>query len=98
MELKSTVLRLAKTERSFCSQIAKIKFLKDSDKGKKFFHELIKSNRSRSQIVFVSLSDGSRSTSFHQVSNAFLDFIRIFLALVLPILSWIILIFWIVNK
>ncbi|GFY81548.1 hypothetical protein Acr_01g0013570 [Actinidia rufa] len=53
-----------------------MKFLKESDKCSKFFHDLIKSNRSKSQIVSLTLSDGSRSTSLQQVSNAFLDFYK----------------------
>ncbi|GFY86576.1 hypothetical protein Acr_05g0002150 [Actinidia rufa] len=76
VQSKSSALRLAEAEQSFCSQIAKMKFLKESDKGSKFFHDLIKSNKSRSQIVSLPLSDGSRSTSLHQVANAFLDFYK----------------------
>ncbi|XP_057463925.1 uncharacterized protein LOC130753792 [Actinidia eriantha] len=63
VKVKQLAFNLAEAERSFCSQLAKMKYLKDSDKGTNFFHDLIKSNRNKSQIVSISLSNGSRSTS-----------------------------------
>ena len=76
VELKSSALKLAEAERSFCSQLTKMKFLKESDKGSKFFHDLIKSNKSKSQIVSLTLSVGSRTTSLQPVSKAFLNFYK----------------------
>ena len=46
VEFRRSALRLVEDERSFCSQLAKMKFLKESNKSSKFFHDLIKSNRS----------------------------------------------------
>ncbi|GFZ11073.1 hypothetical protein Acr_22g0004710 [Actinidia rufa] len=56
--LKVKSFRLAEGERSFCSQLAKAKYLKNCDKGTKFFHELIKNNRARRQIVALTKEDG----------------------------------------
>ncbi|GFY91496.1 hypothetical protein Acr_07g0016920 [Actinidia rufa] len=77
MKAKQTAFKLAEAERSFCSQqLAKMKYPKDSDKGSKYFHDLIKSNRNKSQIVSISLSDGSRSTSQQQVNESFIEFYK----------------------
>ena len=54
----------------------KDEFIKESDKGSKFFHDLIKSNRNKGQIVSLTLSDGSRTTSLQEVSNAFIEFYK----------------------
>ncbi|GFY81235.1 hypothetical protein Acr_01g0010440 [Actinidia rufa] len=70
LELRSKALKLAEAELSFCSQLAQAKYLKNSDKGTKFFHNLIKSNRAKNFIASITLEDGSRSTSNNQVSNA----------------------------
>ena len=74
--LRTKAIRLAKAELSFCSQLAKAKYLKFSDKGTKFFHDLIKSNRNRNHIASITLVDGSRSTSNNQVSNAFVQYYK----------------------
>ncbi|GFZ12259.1 hypothetical protein Acr_23g0006440 [Actinidia rufa] len=75
-ELKSYAFRLAEAERSYCSQLAKSKYLKESDKGTKFFHDLIKSNRNKNQIISLTLPNGSRTSSYQEVSNAFIDFYK----------------------
>ncbi|GFS40060.1 hypothetical protein Acr_00g0066450 [Actinidia rufa] len=74
LELRSKALKLAEAELSFCSQLAQAKYLKNSDKGTKFFHNLIKSNRAKNFIASITLEDGSRSTSNNQVSNAFVQY------------------------
>ncbi|XP_057478776.1 uncharacterized protein LOC130766093 [Actinidia eriantha] len=76
VKAKQSAFKLAEAERSFCSQLAKMKYLKDSDKGSKFSHDLIKSNRNKSQIVSISLSDGSRSTSQQEVNESFIEFYK----------------------
>ncbi|GFZ21585.1 hypothetical protein Acr_29g0007470 [Actinidia rufa] len=73
-ELRSKALKLAEAELSFCSQLAQAKYLKNSAKGTKFFHNLIKSNRAKNFIASITLEDGSRSTSNNQVSNAFVQY------------------------
>ncbi|GFY87115.1 hypothetical protein Acr_05g0007540 [Actinidia rufa] len=73
-ELRSKALKLAKAEMSFYSQLAKAKFLKNSDKGIKFFHNLIKSRRVKSSIPSITLENGTRSTSNEQVSDAFVQY------------------------
>ncbi|GFS37427.1 phytochrome and flowering time regulatory protein [Actinidia rufa] len=74
--LRAKALKLAEAEMSFCSQIAKAKFLKNTDKGTKFFHNMIKSKRTRNNIPSLSLEDGSRSTSSKQVRDAFVQYYR----------------------
>ena len=66
-DLKSKALKLAEAELSFCAQLAKAKFLRNSDKGIKFFHDLIKSKRSKSSISSITLKDGRRS---NQISKS----------------------------
>ncbi|GFS35287.1 hypothetical protein Acr_00g0038880 [Actinidia rufa] len=64
--LRAKALKLAEAEMSFCSQIAKAKFLKNTDKATKFFHNMIKIKHTRNNIPSISLEDGSRSTSSKQ--------------------------------
>ncbi|GFY84459.1 hypothetical protein Acr_03g0012330, partial [Actinidia rufa] len=73
-ELRAKAIKLAEAELSYCSQLAKAKYLKNSDKCSKFFHDLIKSNRAKNHIASISLEDGSRTTSSKQVSEAFVMF------------------------
>ncbi|GFZ03333.1 hypothetical protein Acr_15g0019410 [Actinidia rufa] len=62
-ELRAKAIKLAAAEMSYCSQLAKAKFLKNSDKGTKFFHNMIKSRHMKRSIPSITLEDGSRSTS-----------------------------------
>ncbi|GFZ07066.1 hypothetical protein Acr_19g0000030 [Actinidia rufa] len=64
--LKKQSFRLAEADRSFCLQVAEAKYLKNCDKGTKFFHDLIKNNRAKSQIVALTKEDGSSTTSIQQ--------------------------------
>ncbi|GFY96656.1 hypothetical protein Acr_11g0009620 [Actinidia rufa] len=75
-ELKPLAFRLTEAERSYCSQLAKMRYFKNSDKGTKVFHDMIKRNRNKGQIVSLSLSDGTRTTSNQEVSNAFVNYYK----------------------
>ncbi|GFZ16285.1 hypothetical protein Acr_25g0006940 [Actinidia rufa] len=72
-KLRAKAINLAKAEMSYCSQLAKANFLKNCDKGTKFFHNMIKSRRMNGNIPSITLEDGSRSTSNRQVSDAFVQ-------------------------
>ncbi|GFS36124.1 hypothetical protein Acr_00g0044230 [Actinidia rufa] len=74
--LKVQSFRLAEADRSFCSQLTKAKYLKNCDKGTKFFHELIKNNRAKSQIVALTKEDGTSTTSIQQVNSLFVQFYK----------------------
>ncbi|GFZ09637.1 hypothetical protein Acr_21g0002360 [Actinidia rufa] len=76
LDLRSKALKLAEAELSFCSQLAKAKFSRKSDKGTKFFHDLIKSKHSKSSISSITLKDGRRSNSNKQVSDAFVHYYK----------------------
>ena len=84
MKIKAS--NLAEAERSFCSQLAKARFLQNSDRGTKFFHDLIKSSRSQNHIASISLTDGSRSKLENQV-RLLCIFIKIYWALIFPVLD-----------
>ncbi|GFY91064.1 hypothetical protein Acr_07g0012600 [Actinidia rufa] len=75
-ELRQKALKLAEAELSYFSQLAKSKFLKNCDKGTKFFHDLIKSNRVKNHIASISLEDRSRTSSKKQVGEAFVQYYR----------------------
>ncbi|GFY85411.1 hypothetical protein Acr_04g0001490 [Actinidia rufa] len=68
-ELRTKTLKLAEAELSFCSQLAKAKYLKNSDKCTKFFHDIIKSNRSKNHIASTLLEDGSRTNSSNNIGE-----------------------------
>ncbi|GFY96655.1 hypothetical protein Acr_11g0009610 [Actinidia rufa] len=73
-ELKAKALKLAEVEVSYCSQLAKAKYLRNSVKGTKFFHNLIKSKRAKSSISSITLKNGTRSQSSRQVSETFVQY------------------------
>ncbi|GFZ04425.1 hypothetical protein Acr_16g0010490 [Actinidia rufa] len=75
-ELQSRALKLAEAEASFCSQLAKAKYLKHCDRGTKFFHGIIKSRQAKTNISSITLESGARSTSNSQVSEAFVQFYK----------------------
>ncbi|GFZ00592.1 eukaryotic translation initiation factor 4E [Actinidia rufa] len=75
-DLRKKASRLAEAELSFCSQLAKVKYLKNCDRGTKFFHNLIKSNKARNQIVSLSNADGVTTTSPQQVSSLFVEYYK----------------------
>ncbi|GFZ01947.1 hypothetical protein Acr_15g0005560 [Actinidia rufa] len=65
-ELRVKAIKLAEAEMSFCAQLAKAKYLKHSDRGTEFFHDLIKSNRARNQIISLTKADGETTSSTQQ--------------------------------
>ncbi|GFS40430.1 hypothetical protein Acr_00g0068500 [Actinidia rufa] len=65
-DLRVKAIKLAEAELSFCSQLAKAKYLKNSDKGIKLFHDLIKSNKIKNQIISLTKADGAATTSPNQ--------------------------------
>ncbi|GFZ18561.1 topoisomerase II-associated protein PAT1 [Actinidia rufa] len=73
-ELISRALKLAEAKASYCSKLAKAKYLKNYDRGSKFFHDLIKSRQTKSIISSITLDNGSRSNSSNQISEAFVQF------------------------
>ncbi|GFZ02105.1 hypothetical protein Acr_15g0007140 [Actinidia rufa] len=75
-DLRKKAIRLAEADLSFCSQLAKVKYLKNCDKGTKFFHDLIKSNKVRNQIVSLIVEDGVATTSPQQVSTLFVEYYK----------------------
>ena len=74
VEVKASAFELVEVESSYCSQLAKMKYIKESDKGSKFFHDLIKNNRNKGQIVSLTLLDGTRTSSQQEVNEAFIEF------------------------
>ncbi|GFZ20850.1 hypothetical protein Acr_29g0000120 [Actinidia rufa] len=76
VKMKQTAFNLAEAERSYCSQLAKMKYLKNSDRGSKFFHDLIKIHRNKGQIVSITLPNGSRSKSQQEVNESFVEFYK----------------------
>lgn len=65
--------RLCEAERSFLQQQAKCTYLRNCDKGTKFFHALVKRNR-KNFIAAITNSDDTVSTSLEQVSTGFVDY------------------------
>ncbi|GFZ08459.1 hypothetical protein Acr_20g0002670 [Actinidia rufa] len=53
-----------------------MRYFKNSDKGTKFFHDMIKRNKDKRQIMSLNLSDGTRTTSNQEVSNAFVNYYK----------------------
>ncbi|GFZ13032.1 hypothetical protein Acr_23g0014170 [Actinidia rufa] len=75
-DLRSKAIKLAEAEASYCSQLAKAKYLKNCDRGTKFFHGLIKSRRAKSSITSITLESRERSNSNSQVSEAFVRYYK----------------------
>ena len=75
-DLRTRALKLAEAEASYCSQLAKAKYLKNCDRGTKFFHGLIRSRRTKSSITSITLECGERSNLISQVSEAFVLFYK----------------------
>ncbi|GFS40427.1 hypothetical protein Acr_00g0068490 [Actinidia rufa] len=75
-DLRVKAIKLAEAEFSFCFQLAKAKYLKNSDKGIKLFHDLIKSNKIKNQIISLTKVDGAATTSPNQVSSLFVEYYK----------------------
>lgn len=65
---------LKEAERKYFAQLATGNYLISSDRNTKFFHSIIKSNRSRNNITGVQLVDGSMSSSIEQAALCFVQF------------------------
>ncbi|KAK6143157.1 hypothetical protein DH2020_023505 [Rehmannia glutinosa] len=75
-ELKAKETFLAKAERSFLSQKVKCDFLNNSDRNTKFFHSIVKRNSLRKQMNSIILEDGSKTSSFDELSKAFVNYFK----------------------
>ncbi|XP_057976104.1 uncharacterized protein LOC131163526 [Malania oleifera] len=73
-EKKIEVQRLVDANRMFLSQLAKFKYLKESDRGSSFFHGSLKRNSNRNHISAVIKRNGEQANSISQVANEFLEF------------------------
>ncbi|GFS33342.1 hypothetical protein Acr_00g0027830 [Actinidia rufa] len=65
-EIRVKAIKLVEAEMSFCAHLAKAKYLKNSDRGTKFFHNLIKSNKAINQIISITKADGEVTSSFQE--------------------------------
>ncbi|KAK6143334.1 hypothetical protein DH2020_023682 [Rehmannia glutinosa] len=72
--MRKQSMSLSESERSFYYQQAKCKHLSQSDRGTKFFHDLVKRNKKHNQIVAVYKDDGLSTTSQEEVSKEFAKF------------------------
>jgi len=69
--LRLKLLRLKSTENMFFSQKVKRNFLKESDKGSRFFHALMSQNHQRNFIPAIQCGHGNLSTSLEEVGVEF---------------------------
>ncbi|VFQ84387.1 unnamed protein product [Cuscuta campestris] len=65
---------LLDAEMEFYQQKAKCDFLMKSDRCTSYFHSLVKKNRKKNNVPFLTKEDGTNTTSNEQVVNCFLDF------------------------
>ncbi|KAL7119437.1 hypothetical protein ACP275_02G062900 [Erythranthe tilingii] len=75
---------LAKAEKSFFYQKAKLHYLRDTDRTTKFFHGIAKRNAKRNNIVSLRKEDGSVTTSRDEVLAEFEIFYKNFLGTRVP--------------
>ncbi|KAK6142914.1 hypothetical protein DH2020_023262 [Rehmannia glutinosa] len=75
-ELKAKETFLAKAERSFLFQKAKCDYLNNSDRNTKFFHSIVKRNPLRKHMNSVILENGSKTSSFDDLSKAFVNYFK----------------------
>ncbi|XP_073289439.1 uncharacterized protein [Primulina huaijiensis] len=68
--------RLLEAERLFLAQKAKCSYLKQGDRCTKFFHDLIKRNNKRNDIVAIKKSDGGVTINQEDIVNEFIIFYR----------------------
>jgi len=72
--LRLKLLRLKSAENMFFSQKVKRNFLKESDKGSRFFHALTSQNHRRNFILAIQCSHGNLSTSLEEVGAEFVQY------------------------
>ncbi|KAK4390169.1 hypothetical protein Sango_2080200 [Sesamum angolense] len=73
-DLRKNATFLAKAERHFYFQKAKIHFLKQGDRNTKFFHDMVKRNAARNSILAITKADGSIITSAPKIAQEFVNF------------------------
>ncbi|KAK6128535.1 hypothetical protein DH2020_037721 [Rehmannia glutinosa] len=78
--MRKQSMSLSEAERCFYYQKAKCKKLNQSDRGTKFFHDLVKRNKKRNQIVTVCKEDGLPTTSMDEIAKEFKMFYECLLA------------------
>ena len=74
--LRSKLLTLKFAEKQFFSQKIKCNFLKDSDKGSKFFHALMDHNHRRNFIPAIMTTHGRLSSSLEEVGAIFVNYLQ----------------------
>ncbi|KAK6162199.1 hypothetical protein DH2020_002040 [Rehmannia glutinosa] len=72
--MRKQSMSLSEAERCFYYQKVKCKHLNQSDRGTKFFHDLVKRNKKRNQIVAICKEDGLPTTSMDEVAKEFTKF------------------------
>ncbi|GAA0174530.1 hypothetical protein LIER_27904 [Lithospermum erythrorhizon] len=75
-KLKKVSKTLSELELSFLKQKAKCQHLLESDKGTKYYHALINKNRARSHISYIVKEDGSKTTSYMEMAEPFVEFYK----------------------
>lgn len=70
-DLRLKANHLAEAERPFYQQRAKCEHLKQSDRCKKFFHDLVKRNNKRNTLIAITKSSGEHTTSLQEVAAEF---------------------------
>ncbi|KAL9400785.1 hypothetical protein Peur_004634 [Populus x canadensis] len=74
--LRSKLLTLKFVEKQFFSQKIKCYFLKDSDRGSKFFHALMNHNHRRNFIPAIMTTLGCLSSSLEEVGAIFVNYLQ----------------------
>ena len=73
-KLRIQLINLKSSEKMFFGQKLKCDYLKESDRGSRFFHALLSQRHGRNFIPAIQKSDGSLSVSEKEVGFEFVDF------------------------
>ncbi|XP_057948353.1 uncharacterized protein LOC131144004 [Malania oleifera] len=73
---KDEANKIVEENKLFLAQLAKAKYLRDSDKSTSFFHALMRRKVNRNHITVVKKSNGDRTVSQQQMVGQFLDFYK----------------------
>ncbi len=74
--LKVKARRLNEADASFLGQLAKAKYVLQSDRCSKYYHSLMRSNGQRHHIASITKRDGSRSVSMDEMVEEFEAFYK----------------------
>lgn len=74
--LQQIVARLNEAEHNFCMQRAKVSYFKQVDRNSSIFHALVKRNNKWKEITTIEQPDGSLTTSFAEVVQAFMTYFQ----------------------